>query len=80
MNGTVLAWDDLQTLHSLVTSENMEKVSQQLVVGNKLDVFFDCRGKYCSLPIEDCNVLCIKEINKYIPVCLKYEFIYWTIT
>jgi hypothetical protein len=48
VNGMVLAWDDLQTLHSLATCENMQKVSQQLVVGNKLSVFFDCRGKYCK--------------------------------
>ncbi len=45
VNGTVLAWDDLQTLHILATCENMQKASQQLVVGNKLNVFFDCRGE-----------------------------------
>ncbi len=61
MNSTVLAWGDLQTLHSLATRENMEKVSQQLVVGNKLDIFFECWGKYWSLPIDNRNVLCIKR-------------------
>jgi hypothetical protein len=41
VNVMVLAWDDLQTLLSLAIKENMEKVSQQLAVGNKLDGFWD---------------------------------------
>ena len=61
VNGSVLAWGDLQTLHGLATGENMEKVSQQLVVGNKLDIFSECRGKYWSLPINNRNVLCVRR-------------------
>ena len=41
VNGTMLPRDDLQTLHSLATCENMEKVSRQLVVGFKLQGWWD---------------------------------------
>ncbi len=35
VDGAVLCWVDLQTLHSLASSENMEQVSQQLVEVDK---------------------------------------------
>jgi hypothetical protein len=37
VNGAVLGWVDLQTLHSLASSENIEQVSCQLLVGTSSD-------------------------------------------
>jgi hypothetical protein len=56
VNGTVLAWDDLKMLHSLATSENMEKVSQQLVVGNKFDIILDDVGNKFDIILFSLNL------------------------
>ena len=70
VNCTVLARGDLEMLHYLATSESIEKVSQQLVVGNELNCFWDSWGVYLSLPIKDCTVLCIKR-NKSECTCMS---------
>ena len=70
---TVLAWDDLQTLHSLATSESKEKMSQQLVVGNEFHGGWDPWRVYSCLPIEDGTVLCTKR-NK--SVCTSMSKVY----
>ena len=69
-DGTVLAGDDLKTLHSLTTSEKMKRVSQQLVMGAKLRALRDVRGVYFCLPIQDAHVLCKNakvSMYQYVP-------------
>ena len=70
VSGAVLGGDYLITLHSLTPGENMEKVSQQLVVVAKLRGVRDLGGVYFCLPIQDAHVLCKNEkvsMYQYIP-------------
>ena len=78
VNGAVLAWVDFKTLHSLAFSENIEKVSQQLVVlvGDKLCLLRDNRGVYFHLPIQDTHVLCQNKIVSILQVCMLSELVY----
>ncbi len=58
VNDAALAWVDFKTLHSLAFSENVEKMSQQQVVVDKLCCLRDHGGKYCSLSIQHAHVFC----------------------
>jgi hypothetical protein len=74
-NGAVLAWVDLQTLHSLATSDNMEHVSSHLVVGDKFCIVSYFWGEYFLLPIQDEHVLCRnRNVSMYqYKVCMLPE-------
>ena len=69
MNGAVLGGDDMATLRSLTTGENMVKVSQQLVVGAKLRALRDVGYIYvCLSKTHMCSAKTQKvSMYQYIP-------------
>ncbi len=77
----VFGWVDLQTLHSLASSENIEQVSQQLGDVDKCCTLRDVRWEYWQLSALDWQVLCKNTQGQYVPLNTLYVLVctgmYW---
>jgi hypothetical protein len=74
LDGAGFGWVDLQTLHSLASSENMEQVSQQLGEVDKFCTLRDVRWEYWQLSAQDWQVPCKKK-NQYVPLNTWYVLV-----